>query len=156
MRRIVVLLTMLALATPLAAFGARSAPGNGTLSVRDLNGYFGVQARGAIVGRCDRCVLRIEELNEANPIDPRVFGAKAFDTDGDGEDDRYQVRGGRWKIIGGFFRVRVSNAIDADISVVGRGGGMIRGTAGSYSVNGGDFLEVLTEPTQFQLRASSP
>lgn len=157
MRRIVVFLTLCALAAPVAAYAVPRALGDGTLAVRDLNGYFAVQAsRGAIVGRCDRCVLRIEELRDDSPIDPRVFGAKATDLDGDGDNDRFVVRDGRWKIIGGAFLMRVSNATDVDISLVGRGRASLRGTAGTYSVNGGDYLAVPTETTQLQLRAATP
>ncbi len=156
MRRIVVFLTLCALAAPVAAYAVPRALGDGSLAVRDLNGFFAVQARGGIVGRCDRCVLRIEEVREDAPIDPRVFGAKATDSDGDGDIDRYVVRDGRWKIIGGVFFVRVSNATDVDISLVGKGRASLRGTAGTYSVNGGDFLAVPTETTQVQLRASTP
>ncbi|HZB22475.1 MAG TPA: hypothetical protein VE444_01395 [Gaiellaceae bacterium] len=159
MRRIVVFLTLCALAVPAAAFGLPRAIGDGTLAVRDLNGFFVVQAtRGAIVGRCDKCTLRIEELRGDTEIDPRVFGANvAVDLDGDGDNDRFFVRDGRWKLIGGgAFLVRVSNATDADISLVGRGRVSLRGTAGTYSVNGGDSLAVETELTTFQLRASTP
>jgi len=156
MRRIVVFLTLCALAAPLAAFAVPRALGDGTLAVRDLNGRFVVHAKGGIVGRCDRCVLRVDERNDEEPIDPRVFGAKGLDLDGDGDFDRYQVRDGRWKIIGGSFHVVVSSATDADISLVGKGWGSLRGTAGTYSLNGGDFLTVPTEITPFTLRASTP
>ena len=157
MRRIVVLLTLCALVAPAAAFGLPRAVGDGTLSVRDLNGFFAAQAtRGAIVGRCDKCTLRIEELREDTEIDPRVFGGRAVDVDGDGDTDRFVVRDGRWKVIGGAFLVRVSNATDVDISLVGRARVSLRGTAGTYSVNGGDSLAVQTELTTFQLRASTP
>jgi hypothetical protein len=156
MRRIVVFLTLCALAAPVAAFAVPRAVGDGTLAVRDLNGYVAVRARGAIVGRCDRCVLRIEELSEDAPIDPRVFGAKATDVDGDGDNDRFVVRDGRWKVIGGLFRVRVSNATDVDLSAVGQGSVSLRGTAGTYSVNGGGDVAVPTELTLFRLRASTP
>lgn len=157
MRRIVVFLTLCALVAPAAALGLPHVVGDGTLAVRDLNGFFAVQAtRGAIVGRCDKCTLRIDELNEDSAIDPRVFGAKAVDLDGDGDNDRFVVRDGRWKVIGGAFLVRVSNATDVDISLVGRGRVSLRGTAGTYSVNGGDPLAVETELTTFQLRASTP
>jgi len=156
MRRIVVFLTLCALAAPLAAFAGPRVLGDGTLAVRDLNGFLSVRAKGGVVGRCDRCILRIDELRDDSPIDPRVFGAKALDPDGDGEIDRYRVRDGRWRIIGGTFLVRVSSAVDADVSLVGRGTASIRGTAGTYSVNGGDFLDVPTETTQIPLRAASP
>lgn len=153
MRRIVVFLTLCALAAPLAAFAAPRALGDGTLAVRDLNGRFVVYAKGGIVGRCDRCILLVEEWREDDSIDPRISGAKGLDLDGDGDVDRYQVRDGRWKVIGGSFHVVVSSATDADISVVGKGKGSLRGTAGSYSVNGGEFLTVPTEITPFTLRA---
>jgi hypothetical protein len=156
MRRIVVFLTFCALAAPAVAYTATRGPGDGTIAVRDLNGYFWVQAKGGIVGRCDRCILRIFEVSEGAPIDPRVFGAEASDLDGDGDNDRFVVRDGRWKIIGGLFRVRVGNATDVDISLVGRGRATLRGTAGTYSVNGGDFLAVPTELTPLMLRASTP
>ncbi len=153
MRRIVVFLILLAVSVPVAASAATRPAGDGTLAVRDLNGRFAVYANGGIAGRCDRCFLRVTEWREEDPIDPRVVGdTRSWDVDGDGDIDRYLVRDGRWKIIGASFRIIVSNAVDADISLVGRGHGSIRGTAGTYSLNGSEFVAVPAELKVFMLR----
>src|SRR6266511_1976647 len=66
--RIVVPVTLLVLALPIAASAGMRTPGDGTLSVRDLDGYVLVQAKGGVIGRCDQCSLFVNELRGAEEI----------------------------------------------------------------------------------------
>jgi hypothetical protein len=156
MRRLVVLVTLLALAVPFAASAAVRAPGDGTLSVRDLDGRITVWARGAVIGRCDQCTLVLDEKPGAEEIAPVVSGARGVDTDEDLAKERFVGTNLRWKVIGGSFRMWVRNAKNADISVVGRGRVVaISGTNGTFALNDGPALAVFEEPDAFLLNATA-
>ena len=151
MRRIVVSTTLLALALPFAASAGLRTPGDGTLLVRDLDGYVAIHATGAVIGRCDQCRLFLDEQLRADEITPVVTGAKGTDIDLDGANERY--RGNlRWKVVGGTFDMIVRGGTDVDLSVVGRGRVSIFGTKGSYVLNG-ETTQVAPgpEPVQFRL-----
>jgi hypothetical protein len=158
MRRIVVPLTLLALALPIAASAGVRTPGDGTLSVRDLDGYVMVSAKGGVIGRCDQCRLFLDETAGADEIVPVVSGARGVDIDADGAKERYAGKDLRWKIIGGSFRMIVRGGTDVDLSVVGKGNVAIFGTKGSYALNGGDPLQVAPgpPPVLFRLTATTP
>jgi hypothetical protein len=158
MRRIVVPVTLLALALPVAASAGMRTPGDGTLSVRDLDGYVWVSARGGVIGRCDQCRLFLDERRGADEIVPVVSGARGVDIDADGAKERYSGRDLRWKVIGGSFVMIVRGGTDVDLSVVGRGNVGIFGTKGSYVLNGGVPLQVAPgpEPVQFPLAPTTP
>jgi hypothetical protein len=154
MRRLVVLLTVLALAIPLAAGAAVRTPGDGTLSVRDLDGYISVSAKGGVIGRCDQCSLFLDERRDADEIVPVVSGArKVDDIDFDGANERFSGKDMRWKVIGGSFRMIVRNGVDVDLSVVGKGKVWIFGSKGQYVLNGGQstFVPEGPPPVLFQL-----
>ena len=156
MRRLVVSLTLLALAVPLAASAAVKAPGDGTLSVRDLDGRITVIARGAVIGRCDECTLVLDERLGADEIAPVVSGARGIDTDDDGAKERFVGKDLRWKVIGGSFRMYVRNAKNADLSIVGKGPRVaIAGTGGRYVLNDGPLATVLPELVFFPLSATA-
>lgn len=161
MRRIVVPVTLLVLALPIAADAAPRTPGDGTLSVRDLDGYVMVSARGGVIGRCDRCSLFLDERGRADEIVPVVSGAKGVDTDFDDTMERWSnVISGkpelRWKVIGGSFKMIVRNGSDIDLSVVGRGKVGIFGSKGYYVLNGGQATFVLPGPPPEQFPLLSP
>ena len=157
MRRLVVFMTLLALALPAAASAAVRAPGDGTLSVRDLDGSISVLARGGVIGRCSQCVLLLDEWR-TDEILPVVRGAKGTDLDDDGAKERFAGKDLRWKVMGGSFSMIVRSGVDVDISLVGKGRvRWIRGTNGSYVLNGGDSQYVLlTSPPVFQLNPVAP
>lgn len=159
MRRLVVLVTVLALAVPVAAVGSVRSPGDGTLSVTKVDGSVRIKGKGAIIGRCDRCVLRIDDVRESDPIRPFVTRPngvqRGVDLDGDGDADRFVGTNLRWKIIGGSFEVQVAQGTGVGISFVGRGWVRVAGTAGTYFVNGSDPQPVTTDGTMFLLRAST-
>jgi hypothetical protein len=161
MRRIVVPVTLLVLALPIAAGAAVRTPGDGTLSVRDLDGYVRVRATGGVFGRCDRCSLFLDEQARADEIIPVVSGARGTDTDFDGAMERWSnvVSGKtelRWKVIGGSFNMIVRNGTDIDLSVVGRGKVWIFGSNGIYVLNGGQATPVLPGPPPEQFPLLSP
>jgi hypothetical protein len=157
MRRTVVLLTLLALAAPFAATAAMRAPGDGTLSVSNLDGRVSVWARGAIVGRCDQCTLVLDERWEVTPpINPIVTGAFGFDLDDDNFKERYTGTNLRWRVIGGNFRAIVTNGKNVHVSAIGKGRVRIQGTSGKYVVNDGpDFTSVTRDPSTFFLSATT-
>jgi hypothetical protein len=156
MRRLTVSLTLLALAIPLAAGAAVRTPGDGTLSVRDLDGYVSVYARGGVIGRCDQCRLLLDERQGAAEIDPVVSGGRGVDIDLDGAKERF-FGNLRWKVIGGSFVMIVRNGSDVDLSVVGRGRVSIFGTNGSYVLNGQTTLVAEgPPPVQFLLSPTGP
>lgn len=151
MRRLVVFTTLLALALPAAASAAVRAPGDGTLSVRDLDGSISVVAKGGVIGRCGQCVLILDEW-KTDEILPVVTGAKGTDLDDDGSKERFAGKDLRWKVMGGSFKMIVRNGVDVDLSVVGKGRVLwIRGTNGFYVLNGGDKQFVLLTSLSFQL-----
>lgn len=153
MRRIVVSTTLLALALPFAASAALRTPGDGTLSVRDLDGYVTISVRGGgVIGRCDQCRLFLDEFRGADEILPVVSGGRGVDTDADGAKERYFGKDLRWKAIGGSFTMIVRAGTDVDLSVVGRGRGGIFGTKGTYVLNGETTVVAPgPEPVQFLL-----
>jgi hypothetical protein len=156
MRRLVVFLTLLVLAIPVAAVAAVRTPGDGTLSVRDLDGYIRVRATGGVIGHCDQCSLFLDEQVNADEIFPVVTGAKGVDIgDGDLAKEKYSGKDLRWKVIGGSFNVVVRNGSDVDLSVVGRGRVWVYGTKGSYAINGGSSLLVAPGPPSVQFPLSA-
>jgi hypothetical protein len=160
MRRIVVPVTLLVLALPIAAGAAVRTPGDGTLSVRDLDGQVTVSAKGGVIGRCDKCTLFLNERFGADEIVPVVSGAKGIDTDQiDDTSERFVGNGKtelRWKVIGGSFRMVVRNGSDVDLSVVGRGWAKISGNKGTYILNGGQTIPVASGPPPVLVPLQSP
>ena len=157
MRRTVVFTTLLALALPATALGAVRSPGDGTLSVRDLDGSISVLAKGGVIGRCGQCILMLDERTDADVILPVVKGAKGTDLDDDDVKERYAGKDLRWKVMGGSFRMTVRSGVDVDLSVVGKGRVVsIKGTDGTFVLNGGDPQVVLIVPLSFQLNPVAP
>jgi hypothetical protein len=158
MRRTVVFLTLLLLAAPFVATAGMRAPGDGTLSVSNLDGNVRVWARGAIVGRCDQCTLVLDERWEVTPtITPVVTGAAdRIDLDDDTVNEKFIGTNLRWRIIGGNFRAIVTNGKNVHVSVIGKGRVRIQGTSGKYVINDSpDFVPVTRDPAIFQLSATT-
>jgi hypothetical protein len=157
MRRLVVFTTLLALALSAGASAAVRAPGDGTLSVRDLDGSIKVLVKGGVIGRCSQCVLVLDEWR-TDEILPVVTGARGTDLDEDGAKERFSGKDLRWKVMGGSFSMVVRQGVDVDLSLVGKGSiRWIRGTNGEFVHNGGDAQSVLlTSPLPFQLNPIAP
>jgi hypothetical protein len=156
MRRLVVLCTLLGLALPVAAGAATRAAGDGTLSVNDLVGAptgisvsIRVPQQAGLIGRCDQCAFRLDDLTLNDDTSSLVTGAeRRVDVDGDGEHEYFSGRDVRWKIVGGGYRLRIRQGRDIDLSVVGKARVLLRGTEGTYSVNEGAEKPV---PPEFAL-----
>ena len=159
MRRALCLSALLALVLPVVATAGANAPGDGSLSVRDLDGTEGVlyvRARGTIVGRCDSCRFLLEDLAD-DAVPPVVAGAeRAQDLDKDGLKEWWSGTDIRWKLVGSNFRLRINRGRDVDLSVVGKGWGRVKGQFGLFSVNGAPFDLVFPEWTPFTLAEPAP
>jgi hypothetical protein len=152
-RKLLACLAVLACGIPAAAGASVRGPGDGTLSVRDARGTFIVSARGGIIGTFARGRVVITDPDPSDGTGPIVTG-----NDWRRErSDTTTVYGGtkvRFRLIGGFFKVRVVG-VGVNISVVGRGTVGLTGEGtvddGTYSIDGSDYLPVSAVPTTFTL-----
>ena len=167
MRRLLVLTCLLALLIPAASAGNRQRA-DGTLSIRDGRGSVVVHARGAVIGQLTRLErngrLVIEDRVEGDGSEPKVVGADWVRERPDGTP----VYGGkaiRFRLIGGRFVLRITNAVGLQLSVVGRGrvtldgaGSLEQGVAydGVYSLNGEAFRSLPDDGRRFLLSATLP
>jgi hypothetical protein len=153
----------LALLVP-SASGRDMQRGDGTLSVQNGRGTVVVQARGAVIGQVTRFErngrLVIEDPFEGDGSDPIVRGADWVRERGDGTPV-YGGKGVRFRLIGGRFVLRVTNAVGLQLSVVGKGrvtldgaGSLTSGIVydGVYSLNGEELESLPDEPTTFPLQ----
>jgi hypothetical protein len=163
-RRLLVLTCLLALLVPAASAGNRQRA-DGTLSIRDGRGSVVVHARGAVIGQLTRLErhgkLVIEDPVEGDGSEPKVVGADWYRERPDGT----LVYGGkaiRFRLIGGRFVLRVTNAVGLQLSVVGRGRVTIDGAGsvgdgvafdGVYSLNGEEAASLPDDATTFPLQA---
>jgi hypothetical protein len=166
-RRFLVLTCLLALLVPAASAGTAQR-GDGTLSIRDGRGSVVVHARGAVIGQLLRLErhgkLVIEDPVEGDGSGPKVVGADWYRERPDGT----LVYGGkaiRFRLIGGRFVLRITNAVGLQLSVVGRGrvtldgaGSLEQGVGsdGVYSLNDEEPQSLPDEATTFPLQASRP
>jgi hypothetical protein len=166
-RRLLVLTCLLALLVPAASAGNRQRA-DGTLSIRDGRGSVVVHARGAVIGQLTRLErngkLVIEDPFEGDGSSPKVVGADWYRERPDGT----LVYGGkaiRFRLIGGRFVLRVTNAVGLQLSVVGRGrvtldgaGSLEEGVTsdGVYSLNGEEAESLPDDATTFPLQAPRP
>jgi hypothetical protein len=157
MRRLLVILGVLALAAPAAGAAGKRDPADGTFSLRGGHGVFIVSARGGVIGSFlhGRVVI-------TDPIDGDGTGPIVTGDDWHKERDQTtSVYGGtkvRFRLIGGSFRVRVTGT-GVNLYVVGHGQVILNGAGtgdnGTYSVNGAPYADV-TDHSQFALSALSP
>jgi hypothetical protein len=159
MRRLVVLCTLLVLALPVSAGASTRAVGDGTLSIRDLVGVptgvslsVRVTQQAGLIGRCDQCTFRLDDLRPNDTSTPLVTGAETRrDDDGDGEAEFFSGRDVRWKVVGGGYVLKVRQGRDIDLSIVGKARVRLRGTEGAYSLNDGPEKPVPPEFAIFWL-----
>jgi hypothetical protein len=165
-RRLLVPICLLALLVP-AASAREAQRGDGTLSIRDGRGTVVVQARGAVIGQLTRFErngkLVIDDLAENDGSEPRVMGADWARERADGT----LVYGGkaiRFRLIGGRFVLRITNAVGLQLSVVGKGKITLDGAGslesgiiydGVYSLNGGETVSLPDEPATLRLGPSA-
>ena len=157
MRRLLVILGVLALAAPAASVAGKRDPSDGTLSVRSGRGTFTVNGKGVIIGSFVHGKVLINDPIDGDGTGPIVSG----DDWHKDRDDRTTVYGGtkvRFRLVGGTFRIRVVGT-GVNLSVVGKGQVTLHGAGtaddGSYSVNGEPYADV-PDLSQFALSAASP
>lgn len=160
MRRIFAIAAFVLLGVPAAANAVGGGAGDGTLAVSGASGSVGIASRGALIGQLDRGrVIFIDDPDAKDSNAPVVWG---YETKRDISDSKALYSGTdiRFRIIGGFFRVKVIGT-GMDLSVVGRGSvtlgpavGLL--TLGTYSLNDGFLLPFPDEITSVQLVASAP
>jgi hypothetical protein len=157
MRRLLAMLSLAILVLPAAAYAAATAPGDGTLVVRDANGKITVSGKGLIFGRFDEGTLTIVDYNPDDAIEPQVNGAERKIPLDDG---KWQYKGDnvRFRFFGGRYKLAFTGASGVDISAVGSGKVTLAGAGpffmddyGFYSVDGSKFqpLTLATVNTQF-------
>jgi hypothetical protein len=162
-RGVLLCLAAAALIVP-SASGDDLQRGDGTLSVQNGRGSVVIHARGAVIGQVTRFErggkLVIDDLNEDDDSDPIVRGADWVRERGDGTPV-YGGKGVRFRLIGGRFVLRVTNAVGLQLSVVGKGrvtldgaGSLVSGVVydGVYSLNGEELQSLPDEPTTFLLQ----
>lgn len=141
MRRTFILLTLLALALPVAAVSATNV-GEGTLSVDDGRGKVNVRARGGVIGRVDRGTITIFDLTPGDASQPVVTGDDQPVLFVGENGIKYRGAGIRFRVLGGSFRILVQGR-GIDLSLVGKGDGFIEADpaavdSGVYSLDGAD------------------
>lgn len=157
MRRIVVFTMLLALALPGAAWALRTAPGDGTLSIRNGDGQLTVDmVRGAAIGKIVQGQLRVDVLDETECVTLPVFGAEGEWTGTretrlgevpvcvfSGRDIRFRLVGEDMHFTIGTLR---SPAFGFSLSMVARARGFIRGFGGvadgTFSRNGDEYVSL--------------
>jgi hypothetical protein len=147
MRKLLLTCALIAVAAPAVALAGKSAPGDGTLQVRDGNGFIFVQVRGALIGRCANCVVTIDDPVQNDGSGAIVFGADRAPREITDTATRYVNKSPRtdmrFRIVGGLSRVTV-NGDGISLSVVGQGFATLRANVmandpGEYALDGGDF-----------------
>jgi hypothetical protein len=137
MRSLLVLLASAALAVPAVAWTATRAVDDGTLSVRNGDGVVFVSATGTLIGTCDQCRVSIVDPSPDDGAPPVVTGYEGHKDLGD-THDLWSGKDVRFRMVGGFFKVKVTGS-GIDLAVVAKGWGRIQAydsNTGTYSVNG--------------------
>ena len=139
MRRITLLLLALALLLPAAAGAGKTAPGDGSLVVSNVDGVLTVQVKGVIFGHFDRGRLTVLDYKADNlSALPTVSSAK-MDLKGAKANVVYSGKDVRFLFPSGAFTLKFEGA-GIDLSAVGKGTLQMvpRGTNddGTVSVNG--------------------
>ena len=178
MRRTAVILVLLALVVPAAAWAGKSVLGDGTLSVRNGDGTVRLDLdRGVVVGRLGDGVLQLFVPNDPGCLSPLVWneGTQVVGVAGpktlDGVDDVsacvYRGENLRFRLLGSDAATIRLIGNNISLSAVGRGKGMIRsrgdvradGAAkadGTWSLNGADYVSLPEKGQGFRLAAPIP
>jgi hypothetical protein len=136
MRRLALLALFAALAVPATALAAQRAADDGTLSVVNGDGVINVVARGGVIGSCDQCRVWITDPVQGDGTGPIVAGAEDMDLLTDTKS-KWSGKDVRFKLIGGFFRLRVVGS-GITLYAVGKGSGSLRAATtntGTWALN---------------------
>lgn len=157
----------MALFVPVLATAGTGATDDGTLSVKNGDGfvriggpYLGGPARGAVIGRCDSCSFILDDKAEGDGTAAIVTGAdESKDKDDDSTVEWFTGTNVRFRLIGGRYVLRIKGK-GIGLSVVGTAWVRIKGmdgedalTDGTYSLNGDESRSLPTEWKRFRLAA---
>lgn len=168
MRRLLLITLLVCLAAPSAALALKRAPGDGSLVVRNGEGFLRLDITGAVIGRLEAGQLEIASASVDDCDTWVVWGA-----------DRTRTRSTRTGITTCIFtvflrtpqsiRFRVVLGPDETLTIrggngfslssVGQGTGSIRGAGGAdgvYSLHGGNFRSLPDSGLAFSLGATLP
>jgi hypothetical protein len=141
MRKLVVVV-LVALAVPAAAFARPVERGDGTLAVKNAVGQVTVRATGTMLGRVTSGTVTIVDLSPGGTNDTQVFGydrKPRLRLDG---SSVYQGNDMRFRIVGGQYSVVVTGS-GINFSAVGRGTIVGQGVSdGVFSTDGSPFRPV--------------
>ena len=159
MRRLATFGVLSMLVLPASTAAVPAAPGDGTLTVRGATGVVSVAIRGAAIGQIDRGKVWIDDATPDDGKPPVVWGWEAKRDIGETKL-LYSGTDIRFRVIGGFFRLRVAGS-GVDLSVVGRGSVTLSPAAnspvaGTYSLDGGQPKDFPDFVTSLQLGAAPP
>jgi len=159
MRKLVFPCLVLLLALPAAALAGRNSPGDGTLSVKDGVGTVKLDLRGALIMRCGRCNVLIDDPVTGDgevvaygwDVQRDVGGTKTLYINRDKTDMRL-------RLIGGTFSARVTGS-KVNISAVGKGSVVLMAdptaeNPGVYSIDDEGAQPLPLPRTKFQLGTS--
>ena len=161
MRKLLIL-GLILLAVPTAAYSAKAPPANGTLSIREGRGVVILNARGIFTGRV-RGKLTVTDPTPADAKHPIVYGASKTTFRG-GRTTIYQGRNVRFRLIGARYRIRVDGKA-IFLSAIGRGTGAIDGAGSTQanifydvvlSLNDEPYHSLPDDYTSFRLAAPTP
>ena len=160
MRRLVAVIGVLVLALPAGAGALKRGPGDGSLVVENAQGVVTLAVRGGVIGRFDQGTLEVFDPVASDGPGPVVRGYQKIRELGP-RRTQYSGEGDvRFRLIGGFYRVRIS-AIGLDVSAVGRGTVVLDGSGfadqtGRFSLNGGPFQSMPDVATRFTFGLTLP
>lgn len=138
-RNLTFICAFFALAVPSAALAHTSAPGDGTLLLKDGIGKVTITAKGGgVIGHLGQGVLQVRDPNPDDNISEVVTGADRSHSVND-YVTKYWGKDIRFRYIGGKFTINIQGS-DIDLSAIGKGTVTLVGTGtaddGTYSVNG--------------------
>ena len=152
MRSLLVVAASAALALPGLAWATARALDDGTLSVKNADGVVFVSATGTLIGTCDQCRVSIVDPSPDDGAPPLVTGNEDHKEISD-THDLWSGKDVRFRMVGGFFKVRISGS-GIDLAVVAKGWGRIQGydsNTGTYSVNGDPRRQLPSDRQVFTL-----
>jgi len=166
MRRLLLFILLVCLAAPSAALALRGSPGDGTLAVRNGEGFLRLDITGAVIGRLDTGRLELVSPSVDDCEDWAVWGADRTRTrslrDGTttcvfavfprtSEPIRFRI------VLGTRETLTIRSGSGFSLSAVGQGDGFIKGAGafdGVVSLNGDRFRSLPDAGLAFTLAAT--
>jgi hypothetical protein len=140
--RKLVLLALVSLLVPAAAFARPVERGDGTLAVKNAVGQISVSAKGTMLGRVADGTITIVDLSPNGTNNVQVFGYDSKPRVRADGRTVYQGTDVRFRLLGGQYSVLVVGS-GINLSAVGRGRIVAQGvTDGLFSADGSPFEPV--------------